>query len=271
MTTGAAAPISGGCRTVGSLIIDIRRQLMAAEVESAGQEAVWLIDHALGLSGVRQVVDRTRVLSEGEVGKVQALVARRAAREPLQYILGTQEFCGLEFEVNPSVLIPRPETELLVREAIRRLPQGKTPTLVDVGTGSGCLAVALARSIDEVRIAAVDLSSRALQTAKKNAQRHGVREAITWFEGDLLAPLAGRGFEGNVTVVVSNPPYIREADWPTLQPEVGLFEPRTALVSGPRGTELHERLLDEAVPFLIPGGLLVMELGRGKASHCAKR
>ena len=271
MTAGAAAPITGGGRIVGSLIAEIRHQLLAAGVDSADQEAGWLAEYALGLSGLRQVVERTRVLSGSEVAKVQGVLARRIAREPLQYILGSQEFCGLEFEVNPAVLIPRPETELLVRETIRRLPRGKTPTLVDVGTGSGCLAATLARSIPERKTVAIDLSAGAIETAKRNARRHGVEGAITWLEGDLLGPLAGRGLEGAVTVIVSNPPYIQESDWSTLQPEVRLYEPRTALVAGPRGTELHERLLDEAVPFLIPGGLLIMELGQGQSAALCSR
>ena len=198
---------------------------------------------------------------------VKRIVARRADREPLQYILRTQEFCGLEFEVNPTVLIPRPETELLVRETVRHLARVPHPTLVDVGTGSGCLAVTLAQSIPEAKILAIDVSARALETAKRNAQRYELEAVITWLEGDLLAPLRGLGFERAVTAIVSNPPYIRESDWPGLQPEVSRYEPRTALVAGLRGTELHERLLNEAIPYLVPGGLLMMELGLGQSAE----
>jgi release factor glutamine methyltransferase len=266
MTIGAAAPIAGESRTVGALITEIRHQLLVAGVESADQESGWLMEHALGLSGLTQVVDRARALSPSEIAKVQRVLARRIAREPLQYILGSQEFCGLEFEVNPAVLIPRPETELLVRETIRRLPQSKNPILVDVGTGSGCLVATLARSIPKGKNFAIDMSACAIETAKRNARRHGVEGAITWLEGDLLAPLAGRGLERGVTVIISNPPYIRESDWLTLQPEVRLYEPRTALIAGPRGVELHERLLEEAIPFLMPGGLLIMELGQGQSA-----
>jgi release factor glutamine methyltransferase len=185
--------------------------------------------------------------------------------------LGTQEFCGLEFEVNPSVLIPRPETELLVRETIRRLPRVRHPTLVDVGTGSGCLAVTLARSVSEGTMLAIDLSASALETAKRNGDRHDVGSTITWLEGDLLAPLEGRGLERSVTAIISNPPYIQEAEWPTLQPEVRLYEPPMALIAGPRGTEMHERLLIEATPFLKPGGLLIMEFGKGQGAALCKK
>lgn len=271
MSLNAVSPVSTACPTVGTLIAEIRQQLLDAGIESAAQEAVWLIEHALDLSGLRQIVDQNRELSNREVAEVLALLARRRKREPLQYILGTQEFCGLEFGVDTAVLIPRPETELLVRETIRRLPRGQYPILVDVGTGSGCLAVTLAWSIQAGKMLAIDPSASALQTAKHNADRHGVGSAITWLEGDLLAPLIGRGLEGAVTVIISNPPYIREAEWETLQPEVRLYEPRTALIAGPQGTELHERLLRDSIPFLMPGGLLIMELGQGQsAALCEK-
>lgn len=271
MTNGGAAQLAGESCTIGSMTTEARQRLLAAGIESADQEAVWLMEHALGVPGLKQVVDRTRVLGKSEVATVQEILDRRIAREPLQYILGSQEFCGLEFEVNPTVLIPRPETELLIRETIRRLPRGKMPTLVDVGTGSGCLAVTLARSVPEGRTLAIDLSVRALETAKRNALRHGVEGAIIWLEGDLLAPLVGRGLEEAVTVIVSNPPYIQEAEWPMLQPEVRLYESRTALVAGPRGTELHERLLEGAVPFLTPGGFLIMELGQGQSAALCRK
>jgi release factor glutamine methyltransferase len=261
------AQLEGKACTIDSMIVEVRHQLRAAGIESADQEALWLIEHALGLSGLRQVVDRERVISKHDVATVKEIVARRTGREPLQYILGTQEFSGLEFEVNSSVLIPRPETELLVRETVRRLIGAPHPTLIDVGTGSGCLAVSLARSIPGGTMLAIDLSARALETAKRNGQRHAAKTSVTWLEGNLFAPLAGLGVEGAVTAIVSNPPYIRESDWSGLQPEVSRYEPRLALVAGPRGTELHERLLNEAIPYLAPCGLLIMELGLGQSAE----
>jgi len=253
-------------RTLASVMVDARRRLLAAGVEAADREARWLIWHALGLTGSSPLVDSARLLDGYELTKVDAYVTRRALREPLQYILGTQEFCGLEFDVNPAVLIPRPETELLVQEVIRRLPRGGRPTLVDVGTGSGCVAVTLARALPSARIYATDLSVQALATAKRNALRHGVDSAICWLEGDLLAPLTGGPCDGAVTAIVANPPYIRESEWNSLQPEVSSYEPRMALVAGATGTELHERLLNEAASFLAPGGLLAMELGQGQSA-----
>lgn len=271
MTQRAAPDAQADSSTLGSLMVQACRRLEAAGIEGADREARWLIEYALGLTRASQLLDRTRPLAEREIAKVDDYVTRRAAREPLQYILGTQEFCGLEFEVNPAVLIPRPETELLVQEVIRRLPQGVRPTVVDVGTGSGCLAVTLAHALPAARVLATDLSVDALETAKRNARRHGVETSISWLEGDLLAPLAGLGCEEAVTAILANPPYIRESEWSGLQPEVSGYEPRMALVAGVNGTELHERLLAEAASYLSPGGFLAMELGQGQSGHIRRK
>jgi release factor glutamine methyltransferase len=223
----------------------------------------------LRLAAHHVVASRDRLLSQVERSAVRELIERRVGREPLQYILGTQEFCGLEFDVSPAVLIPRPETELLVEYVAQRIPLDRQATVVDVCTGSGCIAVAIARLRPRVRVIASDLSNPSLDVARRNATHHAVSERITWLEGDLLESLAKQGLEGRIDVIVSNPPYIAEADWAFLQPEVRLFEPRGALVAGPQGTELHERLLQEAGPYLIPGGALIMEIGAGQA--CAMR
>jgi release factor glutamine methyltransferase len=259
-----AAMTDSTCGTVGSLIGDIRARLSAAGIESSKQEAVWLIESVLGFSGVGQIIDRERLLTTSEVAKVQTLVARRATREPLQYILGTQEFCGIEFAVTPAVLIPRPETELLVEEVLRRISPAQQTTFVDVCTGSGCIAVAVARLRSRMRVIATDISSASLKVAQQNARRHGVYERITWLEGDMLEPLAEKKLDACVDVLVANPPYIAEADWSDLQPEIRDFEPRRALVAGPRGTECHERLLKDAHRYLSPGGALIMEIGAGQ-------
>jgi release factor glutamine methyltransferase len=179
--------------------------------------------------------------------------------------LGTQEFCGLEFHVSPAVLIPRPETELLVQKVVREGGLNEDTVLVDMGTGSGCVAITLATILNRTRIFAMDLSSEALAVAKNNAERHAVGDKIYWMEGDLLSPMRGAGMAGAVDVIVSNPPYIAEADWASLQPEVRVFEPRLALIGGQKGTEFHERLLQDSREFLVPGGLLIMEIGQGQA------
>ena len=265
MDAVAPIPQSAGQATLGEVIAEARRMLEQAGIESAGQEAFWIVEHVLRLPAHHVVADRDRLLSHAELLAVRGLIERRVSREPLQYILGTQEFCGLEFVVNPAVLIPRPETELLVEYVAQRIPVERQATIIDVCTGSGCIAVAIARLRPCARVIATDLSHRSLAVARQNATRHAVCEYITWLEGDLLGPLAGQELEGRIDVIVSNPPYIAEADWATLQPEVRLFEPRGALVAGPQGTELHERLLQESGRYLSPGGALIMEIGAGQA------
>jgi release factor glutamine methyltransferase len=263
----AVAPIPQSARqvTVGTVIAEARRMLEQAGIESAGQEAFWIVEHLLHLPPHHVVAEKDRLLSHAELLAARELIKRRVGREPLQYILGTQEFCGLEFTVNQAVLIPRPETELLVEYAAQRIPVEQQATIIDVCTGSGCIAVAIARLRPRARVIATDLSSRSLDVARQNATRHTGCERITWLEGDLLEPLAEQGLEGAVDVIVSNPPYIAEADWATLQPEVRLFEPRGALVAGPQGTELHECLLRESGRYVRPGGALIMEIGAGQA------
>jgi len=265
MDVVAPIPQSAGQATLGEVIAEAQWMLEQAGIESSRQEAFWIVEHVLRLSAHQVVADRDRLLSHAELLVARGLVERRVGREPLQYILGTQEFCGLEFHVNPAVLIPRPETELLVEYVAQRIPAERQATIVDACTGSGCIAVTLARLRPRALVIATELSSPSLAVARQNATRHEVCERITWLEGDLLRPLAEQEIEGRIDVIVSNPPYIAEAAWATLQPEVRLFEPRGALVAGPQGTELHERLLQEAGRYLSPGGALIMEIGAGQA------
>jgi release factor glutamine methyltransferase len=258
-------PMTGAPKTVGALIAWAQRSLDTSGSSNASQEALWLLAYALGMKHHELASRKDQAVSDEGLARAESVMSRRIAREPLQYILGTQEFCGLDFHVNPAVLIPRPETELLVQEALRESGFAEGAVLVDVGTGSGCVAVTLATVRSDMRIFALDCSRDALTVAKGNAERHGVSDNITWKEGDLLSPLHECNLVGAVDAVISNPPYIAEEVWAGLQPEVRDFEPRLALVAGPKGTEFHERLLHEARPFLVPGGLLVMELGQGQA------
>jgi release factor glutamine methyltransferase len=248
----------------GRTVPRARHALEQAGVENASQEAVWLVAHALGLESHRLATETELPVLEADWACAESLVSRRAAREPLQYILGTQEFCGLEFLVNPAVLIPRPESELLVQEVLRWGGDNKHAVIVDVGTGSGCVAVPLATIMGEARIVAIESSPEALAVAMRNADRHAVGDKIDWVQGDLLSPLRERGMAGMVDVIVSNPPYIAEVDWSGLQPEVRKFEPPLALLGGPRGTDFHERLLRDSGEFLVPGGFLIMEIGQGQ-------
>lgn len=194
--------------------------------------------------------------------RYQKLVARRLAREPVAYILGRREFWGLDFEVGSGVLIPRPETEIIVEEAQRaaRAPGSTGPRLVaDVGTGTGCLAVTLAREFSAARFVATDTSRAALAFASLNASRHGVASRIALVEADLL-----EGVHGQFDLIVSNPPYVPQGDVPSLPPEVRQFEPIEALVGGADGLDVIRRLLAQADARLRAGGLFIFEFGFGQ-------
>ena len=192
-------------------------------------------------------------------------IDRRSRREPLQYIIGRQEFWGLEFTVTRDVLIPRPETELVVETALKIVKRASRATIVDLCTGSGCIAVSLAKELGDTRIFAVDTSSQALAVARENAQRHGVSDRIRFLEGDLYAPLEELAIRGLVDVITANPPYIRSGDLPMLQPEVRDYEPELALIAGTEGTEVQQKIIESATDLLEKHGTLIMEMGMGQA------
>ncbi len=189
-----------------------------------------------------------------------ALLARRAAREPMAYIRGQQEFWGLAFDVTPDVLIPRPETECIVEEALERAPSGGYRRIIDAGTGSGCIAVALATECAGAEIVATDVSLSALDVARRNAERHQVLSRINFIVCDLL-----EGAPRDADLIVSNPPYIPEIDARQLQPEVRDHEPATALFAGDDGLGVLRRLLSTAAGHLAPAGTLIVEFGAGQA------
>lgn len=220
----------------------------------SGKDRVWLITHNKDVLDSR----RSRLFEDA--------IRRRSRREPLQYITGKQEFWGLDFFVTPDVLIPRPETELLVEAAVKIAKDaGHAATIVDLCTGSGCIAVSVAKELGDARIFATDTSARALAIARKNAQKHGVSGRIRFLEGDLYGPLAELDLLGRVDVISANPPYIRSGDLPMLQAEVKDYEPEAALIAGPEGTEIQKIIIDKATAFLKKQGSLIMEMGMGQA------
>lgn len=198
-------------------------------------------------------------LSCHELSDYSALIERRASGEPLQYITGHQEFWGLDLRVTPSVLIPRPETEHTVEAALELLRSIQSPRVIDVGTGSGCIALALALELPQAEIEAVDISAEALEVARGNAERLGLAARVRFARSDLLDThlSAGRAFD----MVVSNPPYVGENEADKLQIEVREHEPHCALFGGREGLDIYRRLIPQASEVLKPGGWLVMEIG----------
>ncbi len=245
--------------TIAGAIAEAAAVLRQAGIAEARREAGSLLSHALARDRTFLLTHADDALSPDDLARFRAFVSRRAAGEPLQYISGRQEFYGLEFEVTPAVLIPRPETELLVETALEHLSTNGAPLVCDVGTGSGCVAVALLNERANARAVAVDISPAALDVAARNAERHGVRARLALLAADGLTALDPRG--ARFTVIVSNPPYIAEEEIDELQREVRDHEPRSALTPGGDGLAMIRRLLADAPRFLGEGGHLIFEIG----------
>jgi release factor glutamine methyltransferase len=228
--------------------------------ERARRDAELLLMHTLERSRAWLIAHAEEELSGSLAAAYTALVSLRRKGEPIQYITGEAEFYGLPFLVTRDVLIPRPETEHLVEKALELAGRVVSPRIVDVGTGSGAIAVALAHKLPCVQIAAIDISSRALAVAEENAKRNGV--AVRFLLGDLLAPVAGERFE----IIVSNPPYVPTADRATLSVEVREYEPALALFAGGDGLDVYRRLIPAAFDALTPGGFVALEIGYGQST-----
>lgn len=231
-------------------------------IPSPRLEAEVLLAHALGIERIGLYLDGERPLVEAELEAYRRLLRRRAAGEPSAYLTGRREFYGLAMRVTPAVLVPRPETELLVDRARELAPD----SLLDLCTGSGCIAVACAKRLPACRITATDLCADALAIARENAERHGVADRIAFHEGDLFSALpAPHPYD----LIVSNPPYVADGT----RPEIVAHEPSRALYAGPDGTDLLRRILAEAPRWLAPGGTLLCEIGEdqeglaGAAAH----
>lgn len=252
--------------------------LCGAQVPSSTLAAEVLLMHVLAHDRTWLYTHPESQVSSELANQYLSLLRRRAAGEPVQYLIGTQEFWGLGFEVTPDVLIPRPETEHLVEVALERLQQicaasrGSRIRIADVGTGSGCIAVALARELPRAEILATDISKAILKVARRNAARHGVSDRIHFLHADLLQPCAAALPEANgapaaFDLIVSNPPYLAREEAAALPREVRDHEPEVALFGGPSGIEIYGRLAREAGSLLRPGGILVFELGYGAAER----
>ncbi|MGA2897128.1 MAG: peptide chain release factor N(5)-glutamine methyltransferase [Acidobacteriaceae bacterium] len=248
------------------------RQLDASPDLCAGaaRDAALLLRHALGISHAAQLADPKRRLTPAQQAAFDALVQRRLANEPIQYITGEQEFYGLTLGVTPAVLIPRPETEILVEAVlmeVKRAGLQSAPRILDVGTGSGAIAIALAHHLPRAHVTAVDLSAAALEVAASNAARHRLADRIRFVASDLLDALPPG--ELPFDVIVSNPPYVPTADRGSLHPQVRDHEPAAALFAGTDGLDVYRRLIPQARAALRPNGILALEIGQGQREAVA--
>ena len=244
--------------TVGRLLTWTTDWLGTKGAEAPRLDAEVLLAHVRGCPRIALYTAFDTPVADAERGRFRELVKRRGEGEPVAYLVGSREFFSLPFTVTKDVLIPRPETEGLVVRTIDLLKDAAAPRIIDVGTGSGAIAVTLAKQLPKARLVATDISPAALAVAKANAERHGVADRIEFVECDLLADPRTAG---PWDVIVSNPPYVREDEYPALPRDVREHEPKSALVAGPTGAEIVARLAAEAAERLAPGGWLLVEIG----------
>jgi len=263
-------------------LIDWSRQYLAGKgIANARLESELLLGHALSMPRIELYLNHERLVSQGELARYKALLLRRVAGEPVQYVTGTAGFMFSEFEVTPAVLIPRPETEALTEVALRLLEEmsgasdggdsgGAGRIVADIGTGSGVIAVTIAQKQPDARVLATDASVDALAVARRNAERAGIAGRIAFLEGELLEPLRAAGVQGRVSMIVSNPPYVPTGEIDGLPAEVREFEPREALDGGPDGLDCLRAIAQDGPSFLRAGGVLAVEVGDGQAGVVAE-
>lgn len=252
--------------TVQAVRAELARRLGEVGIASCEVDAALLVQHVTGWSAAELRARAGQRLADDVLARLQELAARRAAREPLQLLLGSVGFRRLELEVRAGVFIPRPETEVLAGHAIDRVPPGGV--VVEPCTGAGAVACAIAHESAAATVVATDASPGAVELATVNAARHGL--AVTVVEGDLLSPV-DPGLRGRVDVLVSNPPYLAERELDEAEPEVVAWDPYLALVAGPTGHEISDRLVRDAGSWLAPGGWLLCEVDERRARMVARR
>lgn len=257
--------------TIADVIRNASERLSQAGIQNARLDAEVLLSYIVDKNRAWLLTHGSDAIDSRLDATYKGAIDRRSRREPLQYIIGKQEFWGLEFGVTPDVLIPRPETELVVETAVQRIRAAvTTATIIDLCTGSGCIAISIAKESLTARIFATDRSGVALAIARENARKHGVSDRIRFLEGDLLDPLTELDLGGQADIITVNPPYIRSGDLKGLQPEVRDYEPEIALIAGSEGTEIAHRIIETAPAFLKKHGALIMEMGMGQGEELCK-
>lgn len=248
------------------LLKSTEKKLRAAGIESAQREAEWLLGATLQADRANLYLMREQRLQQHEQTQFEALLQRRLHREPLQYILGNCEFCGFEFTVTPAVLIPRPETELLVEKVVELAAQFDSPRIIDLGTGSGCIAVSLAKLIANANVVAIDISAAALEIAQANASKQDVAERIEF----RLADMTKLNFDETFDLIVSNPPYVLESERPGLQPEIHDWEPAAALYVNDDGLAFYRSIINYSKAHLRSGGWVACEMASQRSTAIEK-
>src|SRR4051794_321127 len=243
--------------TIAQALREATAVLKESQVPDAQFDASLLLTDLLERDRGFLITHADDLLTEQQLTEFVDRTKRRAIGEPLQYITGTQEFFGLSFEVSPAVLIPRPESELIVETALECIGSEAAATILDLGTGSGCITISILKQRPGTKAIATDSSHEAIEVAIRNAKRHSVRERISFLVADTFMAFGNTQFD----LILSNPPYIPDIDWPTLQREVREHEPRRALTSGPDGLDLIRKLLKDAGAFLRPAGYFIFEIG----------
>ena len=259
--------------TISSLVHWASKLLQEYGIDSPSLDAEVILSHFLDCKRIDLYIYPDKPVEDTVVIRYKEAIRKRSQRVPLQYITNHAEFMSLDFYVDERVLIPRPETELLVEAVIKRaqiLTHENEIVIVDIGVGSGNIAITLAKKIDKARIFAIDLSPDALAVAKINAQRHDVLDKITFLCGDIFRPLEEYGMESKVNFIVSNPPYVSSAEFNNLQEEVRNFEPYSALISGQDGLQMFKRIIANTTTWLKPGGYVIFEIGEKQARKVAR-
>lgn len=259
--TRMESPLESTHYTVRQLLRYAVEALHIAGVDTPFLDAEVMLSQASGSSRVELIAHPDLQLPPETALKFAEWVYRRSQREPLAYIVGKQEFFGICFEVTPAVLIPRPETEILVETAIEFLKNLDKPILADIGIGSGAVAVSIAKNVENVFVYGTELSQTGLDVARRNVEHVGVQDKVQLLNGDLLEPLISKKFD----LIVSNPPYIASGEIDNLQPEIAKYEPKIALDGGPDGLDYYRRLSAEAPDYLKADGILAVEVGFGQS------
>ena len=248
--------------TICDLLSWAEQILAHSGIPSPRVDAEWILVEILSCSRSALYLHAQKSVSESQTSHYQSLIQRRALRIPLQHLLGKTEFFGLPFTTSPSALIPRPETETLIDQLLLHLRFHPSPHILDIGTGSGIIAVTLSHELPKAQVIATDISRSALQLAKHNAARNGVSNRISFIQSNLLSALNSKA---QFNAIVSNPPYIPTCDINTLDPEVRDHDPHLSLDGGPDGLAIYKKLIPQTVLHLMPGGLLALEIGHDQA------